>query len=376
MKSQMSESLAEFEMIIHGDVKGELYYNDLIKNYLYKWQYSPEKTKKMLYKFWIIPELGNTFRLIESFTFNSTDNVIDFLKKWYNENKKNIEILSIKEIKFNKIKFKINEYKSCWRTPKQLGKMIKNGFEVPNCIPDKNYNLKEGQIFIKKVRDLNYKYKKTFEWFQNIVIGGDDDYVEKLLKIIDKWKQSYENKINAAKSMLRESFYEKEILKSKQSLMHYKKKLLVEYEMNKKFIEQNYEGQTASYYLKRLNVWFDKMQTYLEEIESEIENGEIVQIEYEHFGYIDNLEESIQINEISPSKLKFAVQRLNRKESLFKKEFKNLTSSETYQTANGETKKQMIDSLTRRHIGERKGTNIFTEQNDHTQNIKKKVNKK
>lgn len=103
--------------------------------------------------------------------------------------------------------------KSCWKSSKELGKMIKNGFEVPNCIPDSEYDLNESRVFVSsKNRELQSKFKKAKKWLDDIVYEGDKDYAEKLFLIIDKWMSNYEDKIRNAKSAIRESRLDGEIL--------------------------------------------------------------------------------------------------------------------------------------------------------------------
>lgn len=349
------ESLSEFKLFIHGEVDGELYYMDIEKDRLYKWQYNApklndENTKHRLYRFWLIPELGNTFRLIDSIVKNSNELLYPFLDTWYSKNKDNIEILSIKQAK--RQKFKLKESKNCWKTTHQLAKMIKNGFEAPNCIPDSAYSLDESQIFLnKKPRDLNQKYKKAFTWFQDVVMDGDKEFAEKLLQIIDKWKQSYDSKIKSAKSMLKEAFFDKEINKNFSLLPKYRKITLEEFKKYYRFINSEYKGDEKYYQLMRLEKWRDRMLDYLDTCQEHLEKDDLIDIHYEHFGFIDNLEETLKINEVSPSKLKFAVQRLNRKENHFKKDLHNLTSSQDYINATNPAKKEMIDILLRRHVG-------------------------
>lgn len=367
------ESLSEFKLFIHGGVDGELYYMDITKDRLYKWQYNApkpndEKGKHRLYRFWLIPELGNTFRLIDSIVKNSTEELFPPLDVWYSKNKNNIEILSTKQAKRQKIKLK--EGKNCWKTTHQLVKMIKNGFEVPNCIPDNAYSLDESQIFLnKKPRDLNQKYKKAFTWFQDVVMDGDKEFAEKLLQIIDKWKQSYDSKIKSAKSMLKEAFFDKEINRELSLLPKYRKITLEEFKKYYRFITSEYKGDEKYYQLTRLEKWRDKMLDYLDACQEHLENDDLVHIEFEHFGFIDNLEESLKINEISPSKLKSAVQRLNRKEEYFKKELNNLTNSEDYNNATNQAKKEMLDILLRRHVGGNRSSHLKESLED---DIKKK----
>jgi len=96
--------------------------------------------------------------------------------------------------------------KSCWNDMEDLGMAIKNGLEVPNCIPDSAYNLNEAQIFVSsRNRELQSKYKKTKEWLDNTIASGDKDYAEKLLIVIDRRKMNYEEKIRTAKSYVKES---------------------------------------------------------------------------------------------------------------------------------------------------------------------------
>lgn len=56
-----------------------------------------------------------------------------------------------------------------------------------------------------KKRELSSKYKKAYDWIQKILVDGDKDYAEKLLKILDKWKKAYDDRINSAKNYLHES---------------------------------------------------------------------------------------------------------------------------------------------------------------------------
>lgn len=99
----------------------------------------------------------------------------------------------------------VKESNSCWKNMKELRKAIENGLEVPNCIPDEEYKLREAQVFLsKKTRELNYKYKKVINWLEDVITDGDKEYAEKILSIIEKWRNNYENKINSAKNILRE----------------------------------------------------------------------------------------------------------------------------------------------------------------------------
>ena len=100
---------------------------------------------------------------------------------------------------------KSKKVRSCWKNMDDLGNMIQNGFEVPNCIPDSAYKLNEAQVFVNnKNRELQSKYKKVKQWLDDTIASGDKDYAEKLLVIIDRWRQSYEDKIRSAKSLVKE----------------------------------------------------------------------------------------------------------------------------------------------------------------------------
>jgi hypothetical protein len=65
--------------------------------------------------------------------------------------------------------------------------------------------LNEAQVFVNnKNRELQSKYKKVKQWLDDTIASGDKDYAEKLLIIIDRWRQSYEDKIRSAKSLVKE----------------------------------------------------------------------------------------------------------------------------------------------------------------------------
>jgi hypothetical protein len=188
------------------DVDGEFYYE--IKNDgIYKIEFSHAGKKGgSVFEYKFYPELNNKFKEVEALEIYDIDKGTELFMDWFSENNQNIEIMTKEEVKNFLDKNVIEESNSCWKNPKQLAKAIKNGLEVPNCIPDEKYALKESNYFIgNKKRELNKKYEKIMDWLEEVVESGDKDYAEKIMKIIEKWKKSYEDKIRNAKSYLREN---------------------------------------------------------------------------------------------------------------------------------------------------------------------------
>lgn len=264
----------------------------------YKIAYEGKTETLREYKFF--PELNGTFRLIKTIKNQGKKYILSLLKTWRQNNKKSISLLTKSEVKLFSHRNKLTESNSCWKTPKQLRKAIEGGLEVPNCIPDKNYDLNENQIFInRKNRELMGKYKKAKDWFDEIIADGDKDYAEKVMQIIEKWKRNYEDKIRTAKGVLKEE-EDYNIIFDEQEINDYLNRCDKSYNFYKNKIEKDFMSPHKEMYLDRLNTWYSTTKTYLEQKKEEVlsSKGNMpIEITYTPFGFLD-LYESIVIVDI------------------------------------------------------------------------------
>ena len=253
----ISNNLDDFLSAIQTDLSCALYYSNSKATYKIVYKYNKNDINLFEYKF--MPDLNNTFRLLKSIPLGDKFAAIKIIKEWYRDNKTKVNILSKSEaFLFQK---KISESKSCWKTPKQLGKAIKDGLEVPNCIPDSAYALNEVQTFlVKKNRELLGKYKKAVDWLNDVIADGDKDYAEKLLQIVEKWKRYYEDKIKLAKSVLKENedvITSAEVIRDgKKRVKYYLKRSEESYNFFTKLIENQQSEIEQKRLQNKLEKWF------------------------------------------------------------------------------------------------------------------------
>jgi hypothetical protein len=81
----------------------------------------------------------------------------------------------------------------------------------------KNNEISETKYFTRN-RQLNYRYRKLFEWLMDTIEDGDKDFVEKMIKIVEKWKIEYERKVGNAKRHLKEFEEQIERIKEKHDI--------------------------------------------------------------------------------------------------------------------------------------------------------------
>lgn len=269
-----------------------LYKNKKDETFKIKYIYNDKKPILNEYKFSV--ELDNTFRLLKTIPQKNKATTIELLQQWYNNNKLNITFLEKKETTLFLMKHQLTESKSCWKSMHGLKKAIEGGLEVPNCIPDSAYALDEGQYFIDaKHRELLTKYKKAKEWFDETIAHGDKEYAEKILKIIEKWKRSYEDKIRTAKTALKEAY---DVVYSKNEVDKYLKKSTRTYHFYKSEIN-NFQEPLKTQLLNKLELWYDGVFEYLQKKKKEIPNSndKPIEIQYDNFGYI-NIDECVISN--------------------------------------------------------------------------------
>lgn len=198
----------------------------------------------------LMPELNNTMRLTKTIERNRKKDSISLMRKWNKDNFDKVDILGKKEIA-KQLKT-VNESKSCWKSGSDLGKAIKDGLEVPNCIPDSAYALDEAYAYYsRKNKEVLYKYKKALEWLDEVLDEGDKEYVEKMLKVIERWKKTYESNINNAKNYLKENYY---TISAKRDARTIKAKILKSYAFYTEYITNNL-GVEADLYLNKLERW-------------------------------------------------------------------------------------------------------------------------
>lgn len=186
------------------DLDGVFYYE--IKNDgVYKIEFSHVGKGGIVFEYKFHPELNNQFKKIKELEIGDVKQGTDLFLDWFTENNDKLKIMNREAVEDFLNQNVLEESNSCWKTAKQLAKAIKNGLEVPNCIPDKEYMLKESYYFTaNKKRELNSKYKKIMDWLEEVIEDGDKDYAEKIMKVVQKWKTSYEEKIRNAKTYLKE----------------------------------------------------------------------------------------------------------------------------------------------------------------------------
>lgn len=260
--------------------------------------YHAKITTLQEYKFY--PELGNTFRLIKTMKLKNKQSAINIIRTWRKNNRDTSQILSRSDATLFKLRHKLQESHSCWKTPTQLKKAIEGGLEVPNCIPDSEYALDEAQIFInRKNRELMGKYKKAKDWFDEVLADGDKDFAEKIMQIIEKWKRNYEDKIRTVKGVLKEEEDYNKIF-NQIEIDDYRGRYERSYKFYKNKIENEFEPPYREMYLTRLNTWYEKTKAYLEQKEQEVLNAKQnspVDIHYTPFGFLD-IDESFKIVDI------------------------------------------------------------------------------
>lgn len=333
----------------------------------YKITYDPKTITLREYKF--MPELNNTFRLIKTIQKQKKQEIISLLRIWKNNNKSAVQILSKSQTKLFQYRNKLNESNSCWKTYGQLKKAIENGLEVPNCIPDKKYNLQEMQIFIdRKNRELMGKYKKAKDWLDTIIANGDKDYAEKIMQIIEKWKRNYEDKIRSAKGVLKEA-EDYNIIFDEQEVNDYINKCERSYSFYKNKIENEFDSPYKETYLYRLNTWYTTTKKYLQDKKTEILNNKEntpVEINYKSFGLLD-LDESLVISDIHKvlsenATIQKQIQDFIKYEKKLKTSLSKFKEGGTYDKLSPEEREKMIRKFYDKFI---ESKNKLTENIEH-----------
>ncbi len=179
---------------------------------------------------------------------------------------------------------------TCWKNEKELSRFVRDGFEAPNCIPDSNYELKEESYYVTaKNRELTQKYKKTMEWIDELIKNGDKDVAEKMLKVFDKWKRDYDNKISFVKSIIKENGLNESV--NPKTVQQRKEKI----EKTKKMVLQQFEEdpETKRQFKKNFKKWLKDREKEL----LDYENKKIKKLpEYTYFHY--DIMETIKIPNI------------------------------------------------------------------------------
>lgn len=345
----ISDNLDDFLGNIQTDLPSALYYKT--SKGTYKIVYLVSKTQMELKEYQFISELNNTFRLIKTIPLGDKFAAINLIRHWYDINKKTIKILSKRDaFLFQK---NITESNTCWKTPKQLGKAIKNGLEVPNCIPDSDYALDEAQVFIlKKNRELVGKYKKTIDWLNDVISDGDKDYAEKLLQIVEKWKRYYEDKIRIAKSVLKET---KDIITSAEVIKDEKKKIKFFLERTEKsydfytnLIKVQMPPASQSVYMDKLKKWYEEtVQNLNKTLDTlKVTKDPTIQAKYTPFSLYD-----FDIMDLSEStKVKDQITLFIKKSEDMKSDLRKFKENSEFEKLSLTDKQKALEDFYKKHV--------------------------
>lgn len=344
----ISNNFNDFLSAIQTNLSCLLYYKSTKSTYKIYYVYDKNNSKLIEYQF--IPELNNTFRLIKTIPIGDKYAAIQLLKHWYDVNKNKIDILSKSEAFL--FQSKIAESTSCWKTPKELGQSIQNGLEVPNCIPDSKYNLKEAQAFItNKNRELIGKYKKSMEWLNNVVADGDKEYAEKLLQIVEKWKRYYEDKIKLAKTVLKETHdvvtSAEVIADEKKKIRYYLKRSKQSYNFYMETIKQQRPSEQEGL-KQKLEDWYSSTITNLNNTLDQLNKTKdpTIQVHYVPFSLYN-----FDILDLTESKLaKQEIARFVTKSNSLKSDLQKFKQDSGFDALNVSEKEKLLKQFYDKHI--------------------------
>ncbi len=344
----ISNNLNDFLSAIQTNLSCLLYYKTAQTTYKIHYKYAKNDIKLMEYKF--IAELNNTFRLIKTIPIGDKVAAIELIKHWHDNNKNKIEILTKSESFL--FQNKITESNSCWKSPEQLGKAVRNGLEVPNCIPDSEYDLKEAQAFItNKNRELIGKYKKAVEWLNTVIADGDKEYAEKLLQIVDKWKKYYEDKIRLAKTVLKETtdvVTSAEIIKDeKKKIRYYLKRSEKSYDFYVEAIKHQVPSEQEKL-INKLNQWYLNTVENLKETLNQLNKTKdpTIQVQYTPFSLYN-----IDIMDLTESAfVKQEIARFVTKSNELRSDLAQLKKESGFNALSDKEKEQILNKFYKKHV--------------------------